>query len=348
MNCLLTHTFNVEMAEKIGLCETLVLTNIYMWLTINRAKKQNHIEGEYWTYNTYESWHKLMPYIKERLMGNLLRQLEKDGYLKTNTFNKMRGDKTKWYTLTKQGWCLFETKEHSKNLEKSEEIDTNLDVDTHSPNLDHGIIHNLDHASSKIGSPIPSIYKTIEYKDKDKEEGQSPFTPKKSIEKESLLENNTEYEFSLERLKRLERMTPKKQALIKNMFSSAKVELTCLSNNISNEVYEMIADWIEGLVEVNKQVSLVLVINNFKEAFEYSKGDNIIIADLFRRLATNCWRDMKFSIVQFEKDIKKTSLKDKIMFPSKAPDIDFVAKKEKEREEIERSMAKAKAKGWVF
>lgn len=86
-----------SLAESIGLNESLVLQQIH-WL-LSRSKKK--ISGKYWVFNTYEEWRdKHFRFFSLSTVRRTIKNLE-DLRLITSTteFNKMKVDKTKWYTI---------------------------------------------------------------------------------------------------------------------------------------------------------------------------------------------------------------------------------------------------------
>ncbi|WP_061306776.1 hypothetical protein [Clostridium botulinum] len=91
---------NRKLAKCLGLKEAVIFQQIHYWLKHNEKTKQNFREGKYWTYNTIKKWHEdEFDFLSIRTVERTLQKLEKDGLLISKTFNKMKGDKTKWYTI---------------------------------------------------------------------------------------------------------------------------------------------------------------------------------------------------------------------------------------------------------
>lgn len=86
-----------SLAESIGLNESLVLQQIH-WL-LSRSKKK--ISGKYWVFNTYEEWRdKHFRFFSLSTVRRTIKNLEDLGLIiSTTEFNKMKVDKTKWYTI---------------------------------------------------------------------------------------------------------------------------------------------------------------------------------------------------------------------------------------------------------
>ena len=103
----MNHSFNVEIAKKYGIEKAVILENFYFWIKKNKANKRNMHEGKVYTYNTAEAFAELFPYIKERKIAQILREMEnEDGLLISGQFHNY--DRTKSYTLTDYAMSFFE------------------------------------------------------------------------------------------------------------------------------------------------------------------------------------------------------------------------------------------------
>lgn len=85
-----------SLACKFGLLNAVVLQQIHFLL-----KNSTHFaEGKKWIYNTYDDWAKMFPFAGESTIRKVIKDFEKLGVLvATDKFNKMRMDKTKWYSI---------------------------------------------------------------------------------------------------------------------------------------------------------------------------------------------------------------------------------------------------------
>lgn len=93
-------TINRKLAKCLGLKEAVVFQQIHYWLEINKKTNNNYKEGKYWTYNSVKDWQKNeFDFMSVRTVERTLQALEKSGLLESACFNKMAGDKTKWYTI---------------------------------------------------------------------------------------------------------------------------------------------------------------------------------------------------------------------------------------------------------
>ena len=92
-------TVNVELARKIGLNESIVLQQIQYWIKINEKAERNYHDGYYWTYNTYQEWQKQFPFWSLRTIRRIFTQLESNGFVVVENYNKLKIDRTKWYRI---------------------------------------------------------------------------------------------------------------------------------------------------------------------------------------------------------------------------------------------------------
>src|SRR4051812_17569770 len=84
-----------SLAQKLGLNEAVMLQQIHYWLISSRHEK----EGRKWVYNTYRAWQLQMPFWSERTIQRSIKSLEDQGYLLSANYNRLKMDKTKWYSI---------------------------------------------------------------------------------------------------------------------------------------------------------------------------------------------------------------------------------------------------------
>ena len=103
-------TVNTELARAIGLNESIVLQQLQYWLRINKKANRNYKDGLYWTYNTFEEWQEQFPFWSLSTIKRIFAKLEKEKYIITGNYNKLKIDRTKWYTIN---YKVVETLEES-------------------------------------------------------------------------------------------------------------------------------------------------------------------------------------------------------------------------------------------
>ena len=84
-----------SLAKAIGLNEAVVLQQIHYWI----SKKKHFYDNKYWTYNSYEKWQDQFSFLTPRQIQYAINNLEKSGLLISGNYNKLRIDRTKWYTI---------------------------------------------------------------------------------------------------------------------------------------------------------------------------------------------------------------------------------------------------------
>ena len=91
---------NPELAERVGLNESIVLQQIHYWLEKNRNDGRNFHDGRYWTYNSIKNWHeKNFRFWGFNTVQRAFASLIKKGYLITGSYNQYKFDQTKWYSI---------------------------------------------------------------------------------------------------------------------------------------------------------------------------------------------------------------------------------------------------------
>jgi|GEM_PF-769098 len=93
------HYFDIEIAEKYGIEEAIILEQIAYWIRHNEQNGTNFHDGLYWMYNSIPAFKKQYPYMSERKIRRVLKKLESDGVISTGNYNKKGFDRTKWYTI---------------------------------------------------------------------------------------------------------------------------------------------------------------------------------------------------------------------------------------------------------
>ncbi len=101
------HSFDVEIAQKYGILEAILLENIYYWIKKNEANNKHFYDGKYWTYNSRKAFAEIFPYASEKQIRTALEKLIKNGLIITGNYNQDGRDRTLWYSLTDGGISLF-------------------------------------------------------------------------------------------------------------------------------------------------------------------------------------------------------------------------------------------------
>lgn len=154
----MNHSFNVEIAEKYGIEKAVMLENFYFWVKKNEANKKNLHKGKAYTYNTAEAFAKLFPYIKERKIAQILREMENiDGLLISGQFHNY--DRTKSYTLTDKALKLYGENVNKENPQQTENEESIIQ------NSDNGKSENCSMEDTKKGDCLNTDINTDKKQD---------------------------------------------------------------------------------------------------------------------------------------------------------------------------------------
>jgi hypothetical protein len=98
------HSFDPDIALRVGLAPAVIYQNICWWIAKNKANDENLIDGHYWTYNSVKAFAELFPYLTEDQVRRALDKLIDAGLIVTGNHNKVAYDRTKWFRLS----CQFD------------------------------------------------------------------------------------------------------------------------------------------------------------------------------------------------------------------------------------------------
>ncbi|WND48720.1 hypothetical protein [Pasteurella multocida] len=85
-----------SLATLIGLNEAIFVQQLHYFLNISKHKYEERI----WIYNTIDEWCEVFPFWSKKTIQRTIKRLEEMGLiLSTNKLNKMKMDKTKWYSI---------------------------------------------------------------------------------------------------------------------------------------------------------------------------------------------------------------------------------------------------------
>ena len=83
------------LAQKVGTMEAIFLQQTHYWLETSG----HDIGGRKWVYNTYKQWQNQLSLWSESTIIRAIKSLEEQGLIITGNFNRLKLDKTKWYTI---------------------------------------------------------------------------------------------------------------------------------------------------------------------------------------------------------------------------------------------------------
>lgn len=90
-----------ELVRILGdLNEAVVLNQLNYWIEINKKAEKNLRDGKYWIFNTYQTWRETdFDFWSTDTIRRTLTRLENKGIVLSANYNKLKIDKTKWYTI---------------------------------------------------------------------------------------------------------------------------------------------------------------------------------------------------------------------------------------------------------
>lgn len=101
------HIFDVSVAEKYGLVESILLENLFYWARKNSANEKHFHDGRYWTYNSRKAFARLFPYMGEKSIERALNHLVGSGILMKGNYNTDKFDRTSWFAFTDLGESIM-------------------------------------------------------------------------------------------------------------------------------------------------------------------------------------------------------------------------------------------------
>lgn len=167
------HSFDVEIAEKVGVHAAVLYNNIRHWIAKNAANEQHFHDGMYWTYNSKRAFAELFPYMSERQVRTALEKLKEEGYIVAGNFNMNPYDKTLWYAIPSLSSGQKNPLDRTKKSEGSDEkvlstinryktTDINTDINDIAPGV-------------KVVSHLYGEYKNVKMSDPELEKLQTEF-----------------------------------------------------------------------------------------------------------------------------------------------------------------------------
>lgn len=101
------HSFDIDVAQVVGVNAAIILGSIRHWCKKNSANGKHYHDGRYWSYNSTKAFCEMYPYLGRSAIDNALKKLEDGGYILIGNYNKTKYDRTRWYSITDEGLALF-------------------------------------------------------------------------------------------------------------------------------------------------------------------------------------------------------------------------------------------------
>ena len=104
-------TFSMDLANQIGLKESILVQHINYWCKRNTQQKKNYQDGYYWMYNTLDSFLNYFKFMSKNTLIRCLSKLCKEGIIVKGNYNKRKYDRTNWYRIN---YDYFKTSEYAQ------------------------------------------------------------------------------------------------------------------------------------------------------------------------------------------------------------------------------------------
>lgn len=146
------YTFDIMIAQKLGVNEAIIIRNIQFWIDKNKANNKHYYDGRYWTYNSISAFCEIFPFWTRDQIRYILKKLTEKEILISGNFNKNPYDKTLWYSLNDEKLAELQELESGEKLpDPSVEIPISNNQNS---NLD---VVNLPHREGENPKPIPDV-----------------------------------------------------------------------------------------------------------------------------------------------------------------------------------------------
>lgn len=126
-------TFDVDVANKLGLECAVIFQNVGYWVRHNSSKPDRQRDGKAWMYMSRREWLEEFSYIGEGTLRSTVQKLVTAGLIETGNYSEGMYARTTWYTLTDAGWELWlKQPKGSANSAKGFGENSQTITDTHS------------------------------------------------------------------------------------------------------------------------------------------------------------------------------------------------------------------------
>ena len=146
------HSFNVAVAEDVGILPAIILSNIYFWVDYNEKNGTNYYEDHYWSYNSVTAFQRQFSYATPKQIRTALEKLRDEGYILTANYNKAPFDRTLWYTVTDKAISIIGGENTSNYIPPVEDTSTEVQESVKEEKYKDEIKEIIDYLNSKVGS----------------------------------------------------------------------------------------------------------------------------------------------------------------------------------------------------
>lgn len=95
-----SHCFNVELATKIGLEESILLQHFFWWFQHNKHTPEMCRDGRVWFFRSVAEMREEFPYLTASNVRTAIEHLIRIGYVVRGDYSERSMNKSTWYALT--------------------------------------------------------------------------------------------------------------------------------------------------------------------------------------------------------------------------------------------------------
>jgi len=151
-----------EVAQKIGLNESIIVRQLHYWLKTNEKTKRNFYENQVWCYNTIREWKQNnFNFWSESTIKRIFQNLKKINLIKTIKNPKNKWDKTNWYTINYNEYALLFEPKNKANSELNDEFKLNQSSESNCTNQEaqNEPFINITETTSETTTERPPLQK---------------------------------------------------------------------------------------------------------------------------------------------------------------------------------------------
>jgi hypothetical protein len=102
----MVYSFDIELAKKYGVDESIVLQNFIFWISKNKASGKHSHDGKTWCYNSVVAFGILFPFWTSKQIERVLKSLKDQSVIVTGNYNLTAYDRTLWYAFSDESIFL--------------------------------------------------------------------------------------------------------------------------------------------------------------------------------------------------------------------------------------------------
>lgn len=189
---------DVTLAKALTVNKAMFIQQLYYWMKVNEQKDKMFKDDRYWVRSTLDEWNERdFPFWCRDTLYRVVKELENQGIVISDNYNKIGFDRTKWYSLDLDrlneivNQTIQTTKDNQNNAKKD---NTNKNIDTED-NIDFDIL--LENDTSKDESTKDKDDKQ-EVNNQNKEDGNNKITDISNLSNEEIYKhfNNKNFDYN--------------------------------------------------------------------------------------------------------------------------------------------------------